>query len=241
VNGKHARALVKINSVVKADLRNIKDYYSKWSGTMLLRSVTWSPLEADFVQFADASKKPLLGMGVAGVGIYWPVYDVRLYVTFKTEASIAMLEMWAQIAGLSEAVRRNLINLNDRVAMWTDNEGVAESLSRRKGIHNDSIRRLVKIELDLGVSVRAHWIRGEANPVADRLSRMKLVQGDMALDPGADLWEIIAAEKYQESVLAINARAVSFNGPLLRNSDRAAMPEMSSVPYVGSRVCVLVA
>jgi hypothetical protein len=230
IGGRLRSANIKIGSVVKADLKSVKDYYTRWSSTLLLRSVVWLPMEADFVQFADASKKPLLGMGVAGVGIYWPAHDIRLYVTFKTEASISMLEMWAQIAGLSEVVRRHLIKPNDRFAMWTDNEGVAESLSRRKGIHNDSIPRLVGIELDLNVSVRAHWIRGEANPVADRLLRMKIIEGDTVFDPGLDLWEVIAAEKYDGSQVA-----------MLCNWDRAAMPEMSSVPYVGSCVCVLAA
>lgn len=208
VQGKPKRASVKIGSVVKADLCSIKDYYKRWSGTFLLRSVTWSPLEADFIQFADASKRPLIGMGTAGIGVYWPATDVRMYLTFKTEASIAMLEMWAQIAGINEAVRRGKIRANDRIVVWTDNEGVAESLSRRKGVHNDSIRRLIKIELDLGVSVRAHWIRGEANPVADRLSRMKLVEGDVKLDPGPDLWGIIAVGKYSE-VPIVNTPSVN--------------------------------
>jgi hypothetical protein len=36
---------------VKADLSSIKDYYKRWSGTFLLQSVMWSPLEADFIQF----------------------------------------------------------------------------------------------------------------------------------------------------------------------------------------------
>jgi ribonuclease HI len=171
---------LKIGLVVRRDLEWIQKFVTVWDGKRALRDTTWLPSDADFVQFADAASDK---KGKAGIGVYWPQGDVGRYLDVDSYADISQMELWAQVAGIEQALSEKRIGRHDKIVIWTDNEGVADALAKRSGVHNDSMRRLVHLEWTHGLSIHANWIRGECNTRADELSRGRRRERDQRLTP----------------------------------------------------------
>ena len=167
IRGKsNAHASIYLNKQVISDLYWVADTMETSTGLYYFEATEWSPLEADFVIFCDAS--------LSGLGFYCPGMNVGFHADI-TDSTPTRTIFYNEALSVLSALTWCLDSIPSiqKLLIYTDSMNTVEmfhSLSALPG-YNDILLRAVGLLIPSSLSLRVLHIPGTENAVADALSR----------------------------------------------------------------------
>jgi hypothetical protein len=170
ISGKQQpRALIYVNNAVERELRWMSDHIERSSGLLLYKSLDFSPGDGDVaIIYTDASS--------VGLGLWFPAdnFACQSHLPHGTPTdTIFYFEALAVCAAV-----HLLTDMDDRpskLLVYTDNSNTVAMFNslRAQPPYNGLLMGAMDVLLRFGVDLRVEHIPGEANVVADALSRFQ--------------------------------------------------------------------
>lgn len=165
-------AQIYINRRVRTDLLWAADILRACSGLYILRSLSWSPQEANLTFYCDAC---LTGMGFWSPQLSKGFSADTIPSFFKPDDTIFWFEALTVLAVISyvSSLSSSLLSHPFRLAIFSDNLNTVQMFDSFRSHPPYDLILLASIRLMLihSIDVRVWHIPGHQNPVADALSR----------------------------------------------------------------------
>jgi hypothetical protein len=166
IKGKGQEARVWANTAMREDLEWAKMKLDNSDGLRLLKSLTWEINEATCIAKTDACPE--------GFAFWYPESNQGFATTTPTETPanrIIFYEALAVLSALDDA--RYRFPANSRIVIFTDNSVTVSMFNSLRALpeYNCILKAAVDILISCGFQLRVLHIAGEANDVADALSR----------------------------------------------------------------------
>ncbi|KAA1471911.1 hypothetical protein DENSPDRAFT_859206 [Dentipellis sp. KUC8613] len=165
--GKQQRhALIEVSVTLRKELHWLADHIENSSGVFMLRSLSWRPEDADLVIFTDACFD---GMG------FWSLQQLLGFQTHlpAVAGTIFYWECLAVLSAIHWAASNTDVAIPHRLVVYCDNTNTVDLFNSLHAQlqYNTLLKSAVDILLQSDIDLRILHIPGEANGVADALSR----------------------------------------------------------------------
>lgn len=159
-------ALIYVNKQIRFELSWFASHARQSDGILIMESIAWRPVDANFVFFCDAS--------LDGLGCYFPAFNTGFHAVAPVSAplgNIFFLEALSVCWAIHIAHR---LQLRGNIAIFTDNENTVALFNRLYSsfpAYNPILLAAANILLLKAFRIQVLPIPGDENVVADALSR----------------------------------------------------------------------
>jgi hypothetical protein len=157
-----------INNAIRDDLMWAVTHIENSDGVHLMKSFSWTPSLADVVIYCDACPE--------GLGFWYPISKDGYYAPTPVNVPTNVIFYFETLSVLSAlADAQSKVPRGSKILIYTDNSNTVDIFRTLRCLppYNHLLRSAVDILIRNDFSLRVLHVPGEANIVADALSRVQ--------------------------------------------------------------------